>query len=156
MKILILGISGRTGRLAAEEAIKRGHTVVGIARDPTKVTIRDAEIVSGTPYDFETIRKAIIDCDSVIGTLSLLSQSQGIFGKIKTPLDLLSVSMKNTVKAMEENGIKRIVLMTALGVGDSAKELPGIARMLINLTNIKYSYADRQGKATNPRLACSP
>lgn len=146
MKILILGITGRTGRLAAEEAIKRGHKVVGIARDPGKVTIRDAEIVSGTPYDFETVRKVIIGCDAVIGTLSLLSQSQGIFGKINTPLDVLSVSMKNTVKAMEENGIKRIVLMTALGTGDSAKELPGIARLLINLTNIRYSYADHEAE----------
>lgn len=144
MKILILGISGRTGRLAAEEAVKRGHKVVGIVRDPVKVTIKNAEIIAGTPYDFETVRKGVIGCDAVIVTLSLLSQSQGIFGKINTPLDILSVSMKNTVEAMEENDIKRIVLMTALGTGDSAKELPGIARLFINLTNIRYSYADHE------------
>jgi putative NADH-flavin reductase len=144
MKILILGITGRTGSLAAAEAIKRGHKVVGVARNPDKVTVKDAEIVGGTPYDFETVRKAIIGCDAVIATLSLLSQSQGILGKINTPLDVLSVSMKNTVRAMEENGIKRIVLMTALGTGDSAKELPGIARLLIKLTNIRYSYADHE------------
>jgi putative NADH-flavin reductase len=144
MKILILGITGRTGRLAAEEAIKRGHKVVGIARDPEKVTLNDVKILKGTPYDLETVRKACIGSDAVIGTLSLLSLSQGIFGKIYTPLDILSVSMKNTVKVMKEQGIKRIVLMTALGVGDSEKELPRIARMLINLTNIKYSYIDHE------------
>jgi putative NADH-flavin reductase len=142
MKILILGITGRTGRLAAAEALKRGHKVVGIARDPDKVNLGDAKIVGGTPYDFETVRKAVIGCDAIIIALSLLSKSQGMFGKIETPLDVLSVSMKNTVRAMDENGIKRIVLMSALGAGDSAKELPGIARMLINLTNIKYSYDD--------------
>jgi putative NADH-flavin reductase len=144
MKILILGITGRTGRLAAEEAIRRGHLVVGIARDPGKVTIREAEIFSGTPYDFETVKKAVTGCDAVIGALSLLSQSQGMVGKIKTPLDILSVSMKNTVRAMEDKGIKRIVLMTALGTGDSAKELPGIVRLLIKLTNIRYSYTDHE------------
>ena len=51
MKILILGITGRTGSLAAVEAIRRGHKVVGIARIPGKVTVTEAEIVSGTPYD---------------------------------------------------------------------------------------------------------
>jgi putative NADH-flavin reductase len=142
MKILILGITGRTGCLAAEEAIRRGHSVAGIARDPDKVTVKDAEIFSGTPYDLETVQNAIPGCNAVIVALSLLSKSQGFFGKIKTPLDILSVSIKNTVKAMEENNIKRVVLMSALGAGDSARELPGIARVLINLTNIKYSYAD--------------
>jgi putative NADH-flavin reductase len=144
MRILILGITGRTGRLVAEEAIKRGHKVVGIARDPEKASLIGVKIFKGTPYDLEIVRKAGIGCDAVIGTLSLLSRSQGIFGKIYTPMDILSVSMKNTVKVMKEQGIKRIVLMTALGVGDSAKELPGIARMLINLTNIKYSYIDHE------------
>ena len=144
MKILILGITGRTGRLAAEEAAKRGHKVVGIARDPGKVTVKDAEIITGTPYDYDTVRKAVVGCDAVIGALSLISQSQGVFGKLNTPLDVLSVSMKNSIKAMNEEGVKRMVLMSALGVGDSAKELPGIVRFMMNLTNIRYSYADHE------------
>ena len=92
----------------------------------------------------ETVRKACIGCDAVIWLLKPFFPSQGIFGKINTPLDILSVSMKNTVKVMEEQGIKRIVLLSALGVGDSADELPWIVRRLINLTNIKYSYADHE------------
>jgi putative NADH-flavin reductase len=146
MKILILGITGRTGSLAAEEAVKRGYKVVGIARDPAKVTVKDAEIITGTPYDYETVRKAVAGCDAVIGTLSLISQSQGVFGKLNTPLDVLSVSMKNSIKAMKEKGVKRMVLMSALGVGDSAKELPGLVRMLMNLTNIRYSYIDHEAE----------
>lgn len=144
MKILILGISGRTGSLTAEEAIKRGHKVVGIARNPEKVTIRGAEIVAGSPYDPETVRKAIEGCDAVISTLSLFPNSQGMFGKIKSPLDVMSVAMKNTVKLMEEKGIKRIVLMTALGVGDSKKYMPGFFSFIVKISNIKYAYADHE------------
>ena len=142
MKLLILGITGRTGKLVAEEAIKRGHKIVGIARDMNKVTVREAEVVTGTPYDFETVRKAINGCDAVISTLSLFPRSQGLFGKFKTPIDSMSVSIKNTVKLMEEKGIKRIVVMTALGAGDSASELSGFIRFIVNMTNIKYSYFD--------------
>jgi putative NADH-flavin reductase len=142
MKLLILGITGRTGKLVAEEAIKRGHKVVGIARDPAKLTLHEAEILAGTPYDFETVQRAIGGCDAVISTLNIFPETQGLFKKIRTPLDVMSVSIKNAVKAMEEKGIKRIVVMTALGVGDSAVELPGFFSFLIKITNIKYAYAD--------------
>jgi putative NADH-flavin reductase len=142
MKILILGITGRTGSLVAEEAIKRGHKVVGIARDQSRVTVKDAEIFTGTPYNFDIVRKAVTDCNAVISTLSTFPRSEGFFGKIKSPLDTMSVSIKNTVKAMKEKEIKRIVIMTALGVGDSAKDIPALFSFIIRISNIKYAYAD--------------
>jgi len=142
MKILILGITGRTGRVAAEEAINRGHKVVGIARDPSKVTVIDAEIVVGTPYDFATVQKAIQGCDAVISTLSTFPSTQGIFSKVRSPLDTMTVAMQNTVRLMKEKSIKRIVLMTALGVGDSASMMPGFFSFIVKISNIKYAYAD--------------
>jgi len=142
MKLLILGISGRTGMLVAKEAIKRGHQVVGIARDPGTVTIKNAELVQGTPYDYETVQKAITGCDAVICVLGLFHASQSLFGKIRTPLDSMSVSTNNAIKAMEDTGIKRIVVMTALGTGTSAKELPALFTFMVRITNIKYSYDD--------------
>ena len=142
MKILILGITGRTGKLIAEEALKRGHNVTGIARDKSKVSFRNIEIIEGNPYDYETVEKAIIGCESVISTLNIFPQTQGLFSKVKTPLDSMSVSIKNTVNLMEKNGIKRIVVMTAMGVGDSYKELPGFFAFMVKVTNIKYAYAD--------------
>jgi putative NADH-flavin reductase len=146
MKLLILGITGRTGLLVAEEAIKRGHKVIGIARDPGKVTVKDAEVIKGTPYDFETVRKAMIDCDAVISTLNIFPKSDGLFGKVRSKLDTMSVSIANTVKAMKEKKITRIVVMTALGVGDSAKELPGFFSFIIKISNIKYAYADHDAQ----------
>lgn len=142
MRILILGITGRTGRLVAEEAINRGHKVVGIARDQGRVTVKDAEIFTGTPYNFDIVRKAVTDCDAVVSTLSMFPASEGMFGKIKSPLDSMSVSIKNSVKAMKEKGIRRIVVMTALGVGDSAKEIPAFFSFLMRISKIKYAYAD--------------
>jgi len=142
MKILILGITGRTGSLVAEEAIKRGHQVVGIVRNPDRFTLKGAEIIAGTPYDFETVQKAINGCDAVISVLSSFPSTQGMFGKIKTPLNVMSVSINNAVKLMLEKGIKRIILMTALGVGDSVNEVPGFFKFLVRISNIKYAFAD--------------
>lgn len=58
-KILVLGITGRTDSLVASEAIKRGHKFVGIARDKSRVKVTGAEIIEVTPYDYETVNKAI-------------------------------------------------------------------------------------------------
>lgn len=142
MKILILGISGRTGRLVAAEALKRGHQVAGITRDKSKVSIPGADIIEGTPYDYETVRIAIEGCDAVMSTLNLFTTSQGFFSKPSTPLDTMSVSMRNTVMAMEEKGLKRIVVMTSFGVGDSAAELPWVFSFISRISSIRYVFAD--------------
>jgi putative NADH-flavin reductase len=142
MKILVLGITGKTGSHAARIAIERGHKVVGIARDPGKVTVQGAEIVTGTPYDLETVQKAINGCDAVVSTLGMFPNTQGIFAKVKSPLDSMSVSMKNVIKSMQEKGIKRVVLMTALGVGDSKNLMPWLFGIIVKISNIKYAYAD--------------
>jgi putative NADH-flavin reductase len=144
MKILILGISGRTGRLVAEEAIRRGHNIIGISRDPGKVNLKDALIIKGTPYNIETVRKAIEGCDAVISTLNLFPSTHGLFQKIRTPLDLMSVSIKNTITAMEEKGISRIILMTAIGVGNSSHRLSAFFNMFRSVTNIRFIYADHE------------
>jgi putative NADH-flavin reductase len=51
MKILLLGATGRTGKLIIAEAVKRGHKISAIARDPEKLKEFKIEITQGTPYD---------------------------------------------------------------------------------------------------------
>ena len=142
MKIAIFGISGRTGSLVAREALKKGWKVSGIARDKTKVSIPGAEITEGNPSDPDTVKKALAGCDAVVSTLSLFPSTQGLFSKIKTQSDFMSVSIRNAVQVMKEKGIKRIVLMTALGVGDSFREIPFIFRVLVRISNLRHSYRD--------------
>jgi putative NADH-flavin reductase len=146
MKILVLGISGRTGKLVATEALKRGYKVAGIARNPESLGIEGAEIMKGTPVDYDTVRKAIEGCDAVVSVLNTFNQSDGLFRKINAPLDVMTVSMKNLVRAMNEIRIRRVVVMTALGVGDSAKEVSAFFRFIIRISNIKYAYIDHDGQ----------
>lgn len=146
MKILIFGITGRTGRLVAREALKRGHEVVGIARDPDRVASEGAEIVTGTPFDYATVEKAIEGCDAVVSTLSTFSSSQGMFTRVTTPVDSMTVSIKNAVNLMKQRGLRRIVVMTARGAGDSKKGMPWSFRILLMISNLKYAYADHDNQ----------
>ena len=48
--------------------------------------------------------------------------------------------MKNIVNAMKEKGIKRVITVSAWGVGDSYKEVNWMFRFLINKTNVGVAY----------------
>ncbi|MFP3526258.1 NAD(P)H-binding protein, partial [Pantoea sp. SIMBA_072] len=44
-KIAIIGATGRAGSQLLEEALRRGHSVVAIARDPSRLQGRDGVTV---------------------------------------------------------------------------------------------------------------
>ena len=71
MKILLFGATGRTGKLILQKAIKEGHEVTAIVRTPSKLNGLGSKIVEGTPYDKETVKKAIDNCEVVISTLNV-------------------------------------------------------------------------------------
>src|SRR5260221_328303 len=44
MNLVILGATGRTGRLAVDQALADGHTVTALVRSPDKLTARNASL----------------------------------------------------------------------------------------------------------------
>ena len=109
MKILLLGATGRTGKLVIEEAIRRGNKISAIARDPEKLKDYQIDITQGTPYDFETVEKALSGCEAVINTLNVSRKSDNPWAGLVSPKDLISKSVTNAVTAMKEAGIKRFI-----------------------------------------------
>jgi putative NADH-flavin reductase len=142
MKILLLGATGRTGKLIIAEAIKRGHKISAIARDPEKLKDFAIDITKGTPYDYETVENAIIGCDAVISTLNVSRKTDNPWAKLTSPKDMISFSASNAIKAMEKEGIKRFVAIGALGAGRSWKTSPAILKLVISLSNLKFAFRD--------------
>jgi len=100
MKILILGATGRTGKCIIEEALKRGHKISAIARNPEKLKDFEIDIIQGTPYDYETVEKAIVGCDAVVNTLNVSRRSDSPWAPLAAPKDMISKSASNAIKAM--------------------------------------------------------
>lgn len=71
MKLLILGGTGRTGRVLLEQAVARGHEVTALVRSPVKITFMYSllNIVQGDPHDAAQIVGAMVDCDAVVSVL---------------------------------------------------------------------------------------
>lgn len=142
MKILLLGATGRTGIQIIEEAIKRGHRISAIARDPDKLKDYDIEITQGTPYNYETVEKAITGCEAVINTLNVSRKLDNPWAPLRAPKDMISKSASNTIKAMEKVGIKRFIALSTIGAGRSWKKTPIILKLIVSFSNLKHAFLD--------------
>jgi putative NADH-flavin reductase len=142
MKILILGATGRTGKCLIEEALKKGHKVSAIARVPDKLKNYGIDIIKGTPYDYETVEKAISGCDAVINTLNVSRKSENPWAPLAAPKDLISKSASNAINAMEKFGIKRFVALSTIGAGRSWKTAPSILKFVVSISNLRHAFLD--------------
>lgn len=142
MKILLLGATGRTGKHIIEVAIRRGHQISAIARNPEKLKDFELDIIQGTPYDYETVEKAIIGCDAVINTLNVSRKSDNPWAPLAAPKDMISKSASNTIKAMAKADVKRFVALSTIGAGRSWKTIPGILKFIVTISNLKFAFID--------------
>lgn len=147
MRILLFGATGRTGRLVLEYALSKGHEVVALVRDPGKIMVdsRALTLIKGTPERAEDVAKAIAGCEAVVVALNNNRTSDMPWAKPVSPPHLIEHSVKNGVTAMKANGIRRIMIQSATGVGDSFPYAPWMIRFLVRRTNLAQTYADHDG-----------
>ncbi|WP_316740687.1 NAD(P)-dependent oxidoreductase [Pedobacter antarcticus] len=147
-RILILGATGRTGKHAINFALAKGYQVVALVRNPAKISVQsdDLNIVTGLPTNIDDVRSAMNECDSVLSLLSPLTRGEAIsFRKINAPR-ILEKSITNVLQVMNEYGVKRILILSSVGVGDSWKYAPWYVKLLVKLTNFKVIFADHNAQ----------
>jgi nucleoside-diphosphate-sugar epimerase len=147
-RILILGATRRTGKHAINFALAKGYHVVALVRNPVKiiVTSDDLAIVTGLPTNIDDVRKAMKGCDAVLSLLSPLTRGEAIsLKKIDSPR-FLEKSVTNVLHVMKEYGVKRILILSSVGVGDSWKYAPWYVKLLVKLTNFKVIFADHNAQ----------
>lgn len=143
-RILILGATGRTGKLALEYALEQGYAVTVLVRNPDKISLRSDKltIIKGQPTNIQDIQKAMKNCDYVINVLSALLEKDSISFKKIDPPHTLEKTIYNVIECMREYGIKRIISLTSIGVGNSYKYAPWFMKLFIKISNFKIVFAD--------------
>ena len=141
-KIAIFGASGRTGRYLVEEVIAQGYIPACLVRKESTSKPSQNEVVThiGSPMNYGDVLETIEGCDAVLCALNIARKSDFPWSAVTSPPNLLEESMKNIDKAMKEKGIKRVITVSAWGVGDSYKEVNWMFRFLINKTNVGVAY----------------
>ena len=139
MKLLVLGATGRTGQHIVEQGLAKGHDITALVRDPAKVTPRDGlTLVAGTPTDAAALTAAADGTDAILVALNNPRKSDAPWAKPITTDKILTQVAQNIIAL----GGKRVVFLSAAGVGDSFDAAPWIMRFMIKKTNLGYAYAD--------------
>lgn len=128
MKLLVVGASQGTGALCVKLALERGHDVTAFSRNPQKLGIEHPRL-RFLPGDFlskSDINAAVSGHDGVIVTASLSSPKE-----FKAKPNFFSDGTRLVIEGMEQHGVKRLVVLSALGAGESAKVFPFFVRIIV-------------------------
>ena len=109
-----MGATGGTGRQLVAQALERGHEVTALVRDRSRLPIEHPQlrVVQGDVLDYASVEGAVRSQEAVISALG--------HKRFFSPTRILSEGTRNLLRAMETQGIPRLVCETALGIGDSA------------------------------------
>lgn len=145
MKILILGGTGRTGRLAVNCALENGYEVTCLARNVNRIEKKDGlTIIDGSPLNEEDLTKAIAGCEVVISILNISRKSDFPWSGLRTPQHFLSDVMQQVISVAKSQNVKRIITCSAWGVSETRHDIPGWFRWFIDHSNIGVAYADHE------------
>ncbi len=142
MKLVILGASGGCGRQLVRQALTRGHEVTAVARPSSSYSAPDgATLTRGDIFDQDFLAQTFAGADAVLSSLGLKVPSLSPFATPEVP-DLLSRATPIIVAAMKRAEVKRIIAISAGGVGDSYAWMPGVFKVFIKTTVLRKAYAE--------------
>lgn len=141
MRILIIGASQGTGAEAAKNALERGHAVTAFARSPQKLMAKHERLtlLQGDFHQAESVAKAVPGHDAVIITASATKLKA-----FKDNPNYFSQGTRFTIDAMKEHSVKRLVVLSALGTGDSRKLMSWFLDKLMISWLLKVPYQDHE------------
>jgi putative NADH-flavin reductase len=138
VNILVFGATGPAGHQVVMQALSRGHAVTAFVRNPQTLSISDDRlrvVVGDTTRDEPKIAEALRGQDAVVSALGRRSTFSSDH--------LIERSMRAIVPAMERAGVRRLILMSAFGVGESRRDAPLIPRIMYRLL-LRDIFADKK------------
>jgi putative NADH-flavin reductase len=147
MQILLLGATGRTGNLILASALSKNHAVTVLVREHSSLTSTPRlTIITGSPMAEQDVEKAIKAApelpDAVVIALASVRETDSPFSKPSSPPRLMTESHERVLEAMKKFGIKRLITISAFGVGDSNSNVYWPMRMMLNHSPMAFAFSD--------------
>ncbi len=113
-RVLIIGATGGTGRQLVTQALERRYVVTALVRDPSRLKVDHPQltVMQGDVLDESSVEAAMRGQEAVLCALG--------HKRFFYPSRILSEGTRNILRAMETNGVARLVCETSLGIGDRA------------------------------------
>ncbi len=136
-RVLIVGATGGTGRQLVLQALELGYQVTAFVRDPSKLRIEHPRLrlATGDVLDYASVEAAVRGQEAVLSALG--------HKRYYPPNRILSKGTSNVLRAMEAQGVRRLVCETSLGIGDSAGRMGLYYTFLVIPTVLPFYYWDK-------------
>lgn len=125
MRILVVGASRGTGAQLVAELVERGHVVTAYSRQPG-THAEGVRTVTGDVLDADALGKAMVGQDAVAVTLGIPDNPFRVrlTRRASSRLDVRSAGTRAVLDAMREHGVRRLVVQSTYGIGDTYRHLP--------------------------------
>ena len=145
MKIALFGATGGTGRQLLEQAVRAGHQVTALVREPAKLgqTPTGATVVTGNVLQPTDVDQVVAGADAVICSLGNTSNN---------PDMMVTNGTRHIIDAMQRFNVRRLVVVTSLGVGDSKEQVPFFFKALMK-TVLRKAIEDKEAQETAVRAS---
>lgn len=144
MRLIVFGASGQCGRILVELATAAGHTVSAQVREGADYTPpAGVRVHRGDPLDAAFVAAAIAGHDHVASGLGLRRKNPANpWSPLISPPDFSSRTAAHIIAGMQAAGVRRVVAISAAGVGDSAPRMNWLMRFLVARSNVGVAYRD--------------
>lgn len=122
--MLVIGATGETGRAVVDEALRRGISVSVLVRraEDSGAFPAGVRVTVGDARDEAALRQALAGETLVVSTLG---------ARRGTPVGTVrSDATRTMVAAMSASGVRRLVAVSSIGVGDSVARMSRASRLL--------------------------
>lgn len=127
MRLVVFGATGGVGRELVAQALARGHELTAFVRDPGGLGVPHERLrrARGSVLDDTAVDGAVAGHEAVLCALG----SRSWIGRDT----ICSEGTRRIVAAMARHGIRRLVVCSSSGVGDSRNNIPWLGRPLVSL-----------------------
>jgi putative NADH-flavin reductase len=139
MKLAIFGATGPTGIELVKQSLEQNYTVTAFVRDAARMPVEDGRLslVTGDVFDAASVAQAVEGQDAVIVALGA--------GNDLKKTTVRTTGTTNVIDSMQKSNVKRLVVVTAMGVGESWDDL-SLFNKLFFATLLKSSRDDHEAQ----------
>lgn len=141
MKLVVLGSTGGCGVELVQQAYARGIEVTAVSRRPQTGLPPGVHGVVADILDVDSLCQVIRRHDAVVSAVGLRLPGLAPWARPEVP-DLMTRFGATLVEAMRATGQRRVMAVSAAGVGDSWDRVPWAFRTFIKATALRTAYAE--------------
>ncbi len=137
MNIALFGATRGVGKEILLQGIERGHQITALVRDPSKldVSFANLNVVQGDVLNPNQVFAVLEGQDFAVVALG------GKPGQVERPC---AKGTKNILAGMKQHGVKRIIAVTSLGIGDSRGQAGFFFEKILVPLLLKAEFADKE------------